>query len=314
MLSVRQFAVESLEAQSKALTVLAGRIDDEFESVVSLILECSGRVVISGMGKSGLVGKKIAATLASTGTPSFFMHPGEALHGDLGMLRSDDVLILISNSGETDEVLRLLPALLHFGNPIIAMVGRRDSTLARAARFVLDVSVEREVCPLNLAPTTSTVATMAMADALAVALMQVRDFKPHDFARFHPGGNLGRRLLTRVRDVMHKELPLALTSATLQEVMFRMTTGRLGLAVITNDQGDLRGLFTDGDLRRALSTGKASLTDRVETVMTSAPITISADAMLIEAEEIMLQRKIRCLIVLNEREMRPFGILEIFAR
>jgi arabinose-5-phosphate isomerase len=309
-----QYAVESLDAQSAALSVLAKRIDNAFVDVVNLVLECRGRVVICGMGKSGLVGKKIAATLASTGTASFFMHPGEALHGDLGMIRSDDVVVLISNSGETEEVLRLLPAILHFGNSVVAMVGRIDSTLARAAHFVLDVSVEREVCPLNLAPTTSTVATMAMGDALAVALMQVRDFQPQDFARFHPGGNLGRRLLTRVKDVMHRELPLIVSDATLQDTMLKMTAGRLGLAVVIDQHDNLHGLFTDGDLRRALSRGGASMNDAVKNYMTRNPITISADAMLIEAEETMHQKKIRCLIVTEEKGRLPIGIVEIFDR
>lgn len=202
--SICKYAIESLQVQSLALHALSKRIDEDFDSTVRLILKCTGRIVICGMGKSGLVGKKIAATFASTGTPSFFMHPAEGLHGDLGMIQSDDVLILISNSGETEEVLRLLPTLIHFTNPIIAMVGCVDSTLGRASKYVLDVSVEREVCPLNLAPTTSTVATMAMGDALAVALMKERNFQPQDFALFHPGGSLGRRLLTKVRDVMHK--------------------------------------------------------------------------------------------------------------
>jgi arabinose-5-phosphate isomerase len=311
---IAQYAVESLAAQSKALSLLATRIDGKFVDVVNLLLECAGRIVICGMGKSGLVGKKIAATLASTGTPSFFMHPGEALHGDLGMIRNDDVVVLISNSGETEEILRLLPALLHFDNRIVAMVGRADSTLAQAAHFVLDVSVEREVCPLNLAPTTSTVATMAMGDALAVALMQVRDFQPHDFARFHPGGNLGRRLLTRVKDVMHHDVPLVSLNTPLQETMLRMTAGRLGLAVVINEVGNLCGLFTDGDLRRALSRAGASMSDAVDQHMTHGPITIDADSMLVEAEEIMLEKKIRCLIVTANREDRPIGIVEIFDR
>lgn len=306
-------AIESLYTQSRALADVARRIGEDFDATVRLILACRGRVVITGMGKSGLIGKKIAATLASTGTPSFFMHPGEGLHGDLGMIQPEDVVLLISNSGETEEVLRLLPALLHFGNKLIAMVGRPDSTLAKNSHLILDVSVEREVCPLNLAPTTSTLVTLAMGDALAVALMRERNFQPRDFALFHPGGNLGRRLLTRVRDVMHRNLPVVASGTHLRETMLVMTSGRLGLALIVDGKGELVGLFSDGDLRRALS-GGASIGDPVERYMTKQPKTTFTNTMLAEAEEMMHAHKIRCLVVLDEETCKPVGLVEIFDR
>ncbi len=309
---ISQAAVLSLNAQSDALKVLVKKLDDRFESVVRLILSCKGRVVICGMGKSGLIGKKIAATLASTGTLSFFMHPAEGLHGDLGMIQHDDVVVLISNSGETEEILRLLPALLHFGNKLIALVGRLDSTLAHNAHLVLDVSVERESCPLNLAPTTSTLAALAMGDALAVALMQERNFQPQDFARFHPGGNLGRRLLTRVADVMHYNIPVVSIGTPLQETVWVMTSGRLGLAVVLDSEGQLRGLFTDGDLRRAMSSQGVSMNDPVDAFMSTNPLTVESNVMLIEAEELMHQRKIRCLIVLEPEQQFPIGVIELF--
>ena len=309
---IRQSAVLSLNAQSDALKVLAKRLDYTFESVVRLILSCKGRVVISGMGKSGLIGKKIAATLASTGTLSFFMHPAEGLHGDLGMIQHDDIVVLISNSGETEEILRLLPALLHFGNKLIALVGRMDSTLAHNAHLVLDVSVERESCPLNLAPTTSTLAALAMGDALAVALMQERNFQPQDFARFHPGGNLGRRLLTRVADVMHCNIPVVSIGTPLQETVWVMTSGRLGLAVVLDYERQLRGLFTDGDLRRAMSSQGVSMNDSVDAFMSTNPLTVESNVMLIEAEELMRQRKVRCLVVIESGQQHPVGVLELF--
>ena len=268
-------------------------------------------MVVSGMGKSGLVGQKIAATLASTGTPSFFLHPGEALHGDLGMIVPGDIVLLISNSGETDEVLRLLPALAHFGNTLIAMTGVMDSPLAKAANHVLDIAVEREICPLNLAPTTSTLVTMAMGDALAVALMDARGFEPQDFARFHPGGRLGKRLLTRVVDVMRRDLPLILPTATLREAMLAMTAGRLGLAIIAQ-ASQLKGILTDGDLRRSFSEKNAQLDDPVTRFMSPNPMTIASQSMWFEAEALMLERKIKSLVVVDEANI--VGVIDIFDR
>jgi len=310
---INKAAALSLNAQSLAVALLAKRLDDRFEAAVQLILDCKGRVVVCGMGKSGLIGKKISATLASTGTPSFFMHPGEALHGDLGMIQCDDILLLISNSGETDEILRLLPTFQQFGNKLIALVGRIDSMLARNAHLVLDVSVERETCPLNLAPTTSTLTALAMGDALAVALMQERKFQPNDFARFHPGGNLGRRLLTTVADVMHRDFPYVPIGATLLETVLVMSAGRLGLAVVLDEKGQLQGLFTDGDLRRALAKQGVSMSDSVDVFMSANPLTVESNVKLIEAERLMHQRKVRCLIVISELGQNlPVGVLELF--
>lgn len=306
-------AVDSLMAQSEALRSMADRLGEEFDRAVELVLSCSGRVIISGMGKSGLIGKKIAATLASTGTPSFFLHPAEALHGDLGMITPDDVMILISYSGETDEITRLLPSLRAFGNRLIAMVGDPDSTLGRFSDVVLNVSVEREVCPNNLAPTTSTMATMGMGDALAVALIRARDFKPLDFARYHPGGSLGRKLLTTVREAMNTQLPRVSPDATVHECLFTMTSGRMGLALLMDGE-TLVGIVTDGDLRRAMLRDNKMLNKSVLAFATRDPVTIDANCLLSEAEELMRQKKIRALIVTSSRDGDDsvVGILEIF--
>lgn len=307
--AAQRIAISALSAQSAAVHSLIARIDLRFSQTVQAILAGRGRVIVSGMGKSGLVGQKIAATLASTGTPSFFLHPGEALHGDLGMIVPGDIILLISHSGETDEVLRLLPALRHFGNTLVAMTGVADSPLAKAAHHVLDIAVEREICPLNLAPTTSTLVTMAMGDALAVALMDARGFEPQDFARFHPGGRLGKRLLTRVGDVMRREVPLITPAATLREAMLAMTAGRLGLAVIALD-GKLQGILTDGDLRRCFSEKNAQLGDGVVGLMSIEPKTIGSQAMWFDAEAMMLDRKIKSLVVVDEGAI--VGVVDIF--
>ena len=308
-------AVESLVMQSKALDRIAQGLGDEFDQAVRLVLGCKGRVIISGMGKSGIVGKKIAATLASTGTPSFYVHPGEAIHGDLGMITPEDLIIVISHSGETEEICRLLPSLKYFGNPIIAIVGIGGSTLGRCADVVLRVDIEREACPNNLAPTTSSLAAMALGDALAVCLIKARDFKPSDFAQFHPGGMLGRRLLARVADTMITDnLPLIGPEETVREAIFCMTSGRLGLAIIT--EGDrLLGILTDGDLRRALIMDPTMMDKRVRDFMTPVPVTIGADAMVSDAEILMRKYKIRALVVTENLEHgseRVCGLLEIF--
>lgn len=309
-------AVESLENQSKALSTIAERLGAEFDDAVSLILSCKGRVIVSGMGKSGIVGKKIAATFASTGTPSFYVHPGEAIHGDLGMITAEDLIVLISYSGETEEVVKLMPSLKYFGNKIIGMVGSDNTTLGRQADVTLRVDIEREACPNNLAPTTSALAIMALGDALAVCLIRARDFKPSDFAQFHPGGMLGRRLLSRVVDTMLTEnLPLIGPEETVREAIFCMTSGRLGLCIIV-DKERLLGILTDGDLRRALIMDPTMLDKRVRDFMTPVPVTISADAMVSEAEALMRKYKIRALIVTGAREGEEdqvCGLIEIFA-
>lgn len=307
-------AKTTLTTQAQALMGLAERVDTQFSQAVTMMLNCHGRVIICGMGKSGIVGKKIAATLASTGTPSFFMHPGEAFHGDLGMVHKDDLLILISYSGETEEVIRLLPSLQSFGNQSIAIVGNPNSTLAQHCDCVLDIAIDREVCPNNLAPTTSTTMTIAMGDALAVALMQCRDFQPQDFARFHPGGSLGRKLLTRVRDLMHKDnLPFCTPETSLQEAIAVMTQGRRGVVLI-KDGERLAGIFTDGDLRRAMLKDAAGmLAKTMAELMTPNPKTISQDTMIVEAEERMLRDKITLLVAVDD-DKNVVGLLEIYDR
>ena len=309
-------AVESLTIQSKALATIASRIGAEFDDAVSLILSCKGRIIVSGMGKSGIVGKKIAATFASTGTPSFYVHPGEASHGDLGMITAEDLIVLISYSGETEEVIKLMPSLKYFGNKIISIVGADNTTVGKQADVTLRVDIEREVCPNNLAPTTSALAIMALGDALAVCLIRARDFKPSDFAQFHPGGMLGRRLLSRVADTMLTEnLPLIGPDESVREAIFCMTSGRLGLCIIIeNDR--LLGILTDGDLRRALIMDPTMLEKRVRDFMTPVPVTISADAMVTDAEVLMRKYKIRALIVTGARdgeEDQVCGLIEIFA-
>lgn len=309
-------AVESLTIQSTALSTIANRLGTEFDDAVSLILGCKGRVIISGMGKSGIVGKKIAATFASTGTPSFYVHPGEAIHGDLGMITADDLIVMLSYSGETEEVLKLMPSLKYFGNKIIGIVGAGNTTLGKLADVTLRVDIEREVCPNNLAPTTSALAIMALGDALAVCLIRARDFKPSDFAQFHPGGMLGRRLLARVSDTMVTEnLPLIGPEESVREAIFCMTSGRLGLAIII-ENNRLLGILTDGDLRRALIMDPTMLDKRVREFMTPVPVTISANAMVTDAEVLMRKYKIRALIVTGVREGEEdqvCGLLEIFA-
>ncbi len=309
-------AVESLTSQSRALDTIADELGPEFDDAVKLILGCKGRVIVSGMGKSGIVGKKIAATFASTGTPSFYVHPGEAIHGDLGMITSDDLIVLLSYSGETDEVVKLIPSLKYFGNRIIGIVGASDTTLGRQADVVLRVDIEREVCPNNLAPTTSALAIMALGDALAVCLIKARDFKPSDFAQFHPGGMLGRRLLSRVGDVMITDnLPLINPDETVREAIFCMTSGRLGLAIIV-EGNRLMGILTDGDLRRALIMDPTMMDKSVRDFMTPVPVTISANSMVTDAEVLMRKYKIRALVVTDAREGQEdqvCGLLEIFA-
>lgn len=295
-------ARETLQIEENALGRLARCLDQQFIDVVNLILNCQGRLVIGGIGKSGLVGKKMVATFASTGTPSFFLHPTEAFHGDLGMLKPLDVVMLISYSGETDDVNKLIPSLKNFGNKIIALTGNKNSTLAKHSDYVLDISVEREVCPNNLAPTTSVLVTMALGDALAVSLIKARNFQPADFARFHPGGSLGRRLLCRVKDQMQTRLPITALDTSFTDCLSIMNEGRMGVALVM-EQGQLRGIITDGDIRRALSAnGAATLQKNAQDLMTSNPKTIQANAYLAEAEQFMKEKKIHSLVVVDENQ------------
>jgi len=294
-----------------ALSQLQARIDDNFDQAVELIFSHRGNLIICGMGKSGLVGRKIAATLSSTGTPSVFLHPAEAMHGDLGILRSHDVIIAISNSGETEEIIRLLPAFRRQQAKIIALVGNISSTLARAADIYLDTSVDKEACPLNLAPTTSVLTALVFGDALAITLMEKRDFRPVDFAATHPGGKLGQGLLSTVADHMRThDLPFVDADTPMSEVIIHMTEGRLGLAIV-GCQTNLEGIITDGDLRRILveKIDLSSLT--AMQVMNSAPQTISADLTYSKAAEIMGDMRIQCLIVTSDKKTVE-GVIQIF--
>ncbi|WP_420106414.1 KpsF/GutQ family sugar-phosphate isomerase, partial [Herbaspirillum huttiense] len=299
---MRTTGLRVFQEQAQALNMIAERLAEEFEQAVELMYNTRGRVIVSGMGKSGIIGSKIAATLASTGTSSFFVHPGEAYHGDLGMFTEADTAILISYSGETEEVIRLIPSLKHFGLRIIAIVGKRNSTLGKNADVVLDVSVPREACPNNLAPTTSTTATLVMGDALAVALIEKREFKPNDFARFHPGGSLGKRLLTRVKDVMHTELPWVMRDTAIVDVISQMTEGGLGMALVSTDgnRQALCGVITDGDLRRALAARKDIYHITAADLMNSSPKTVSENEMFVDAEAKMLELNITALVALND--------------
>ena len=304
-----QIARETLSVESQALTQLSQRLADEFSQVVDLILACEGRLVIGGIGKSGLIGKKMVATFASTGTPSFFLHPTEAFHGDLGMLKPIDIVMLISYSGETDDVNKLIPSLKNFGNKIIALTSNKNSTLARHADYVLDITVEREVCPNNLAPTTSALVTLALGDALAVSLITARHFQPADFAKFHPGGSLGRRLLCKVKDQMQTRLPITTPDTCFTDCLTIMNEGRMGVALVMENQ-QLKGIITDGDVRRALTAnGADTLNKTAKELMTSSPKTIHENEFLAKAEDLMKEKKIHSLVVVND-ENNVVGLVE----
>lgn len=301
------------EIEGQALAAVAARIDGDFTAACKLILRAKGRVVCTGMGKSGHIARKIAATLASTGTPSFYVHPGEAGHGDLGMITDTDVVLALSYSGESDEVLMLLPVLKRQGNAVIGMTGRPHSTLARESDVHLDVSVPAEACPLALAPTSSTTASLAMGDAIAVALLEARGFTADDFARSHPAGALGRRLLLHITDVMHAgdEVPTVGADASVSEALVEMSRKRLGMTAVVDDARRLIGLYTDGDLRRTLDDPGVDLrTTHIKEVMTRSPKTIGADALAAEAAQIMETHKISGLLVVDT-ERRVVGALNI---
>jgi arabinose-5-phosphate isomerase len=295
-------ARQVLITEADAVRALAGRLDQNFYRAVELILACRGRVVVSGMGKSGHVGHKIAATLASTGTPAFFVHPGEASHGDLGMIAHDDVVIALSNSGESAEITSILPLIKRRGAKLIGMSGNPQSTLGTESDVHLNAAVDKEACPFNLAPTASTTAALALGDALAVVLLEARGFSAEDFARTHPGGSLGRRLLVRVRDVMHtgERLPRVTLAASTKEALLEMTDKGLGMTAIVDDTDRVRGVFTDGDLRRALEKKLDILSVGVDQVMTPNPKTIGPDQLAAEAVEKMETLRINGLLVVNE--------------
>ena len=300
------------EIERQGLAAVAARIDGDFSRACALLLACRGRVVCTGMGKSGHVARKIAATLASTGTPAFYVHPGEAGHGDLGMVTDADVVLALSYSGESDEVLQLLPVLKRQGNALVAMTGRPASTLATAAAVHLDVSVPAEACPLHLAPTSSTTASLAMGDALAVALLEARGFTADDFARSHPAGALGRRLLLHIADVMHTgdAVPRVAATATVSEALAEISRKMLGMTAVVDGDGRLLGLYTDGDLRRSLDAGVDVRTTPIAAVMTRNPRTIGADALAAEAAQLMEAHKIGGLVVVDG-DGRVAGALNI---
>ncbi|EAK0854180.1 KpsF/GutQ family sugar-phosphate isomerase [Campylobacter jejuni] len=306
-----EIAKEVFEKEAQAILDLATNLDENFNQAVNLMLNTKGRCIVSGMGKSGHIGAKIAATLASTGTPSFFIHPGEALHGDLGMLTSEDVLIAISNSGETEEILKIIPAIKKREIPLIVMCGKKNSTLVKQGDIFLNIAVEKEACPLQLAPMSSTTATLVMGDALAAALMKVRNFKPDDFALFHPGGSLGRKLLTKVKDLMvSSNLPIVHPDTEFNDLVDVMTSGKLGLCVVLENE-KLVGIITDGDLRRALkASDKPRFDFKAKEIMSINPKVVDADAMASEAEGIMLKHKIKEIIV--GKEEKVVGIIQLY--
>lgn len=303
-----------LTIEAEAIMELIPRINGQFSAAVDMILNCPGRVVVTGMGKSGIIGKKINATLASTGTPSLFLHPAEGIHGDLGMVTAHDVVIAISNSGETAELLGILPSLKRIGASIIAFCGREHSTLAKHADIVLDISVTKEACPLGLAPTASTTATLAMGDALAIALVSARKFSPEDFAIFHPGGALGRKLLLTVEAVMHQgeENPVVTLDKTVKEALFVITAKGLGATTVV-DKGKLVGIITDGDIRRGLEKGHEFLDKPVASLMTKTPRTITPERLAAEALRIMENNKPRPITVLPvvDKEFQSIGMIHL---
>ena len=305
-------AGEVLEIEARAVDGLRARLDDPFVAACRLCLDTPGRIVVTGMGKSGHISGKIAATLASTGTPAFFMHPGEASHGDLGMITNQDVLLAVSNSGETEEIITILPLIKRMGVPLITMTGNPGSTLAEAADVHLDVSVAEEACPLNLTPTASTTATLAMGDALAVALLKLRGFTAEDFALSHPSGSLGKRLILRVTDVMRtgSDMPAVAPDVKLTDGLMEMTQKGLGMTAVIDDQDRIVGIFTDGDLRRALDAGVDVHKTTMNEVMHTKCTTVSADVLAAEAVHVMEENKITALLVIDD-DRRLVGALNV---
>jgi arabinose-5-phosphate isomerase len=303
-----------LQIEADAIIALSQRLDDHFVAAVEMILSCQGRVVITGMGKSGLICQKIAATMSSTGTPTFFLHPAEGIHGDLGMIMKGDVVIAVSNSGNTEEIVRILPVIKRMGLPLIAMTGQSNSALARAADVFLNIAVREEACPLGLAPTASTTVTLAMGDALAVALLERRGFREEDFALFHPGGTLGKKLLLKVEDLMHvgNDVPLATSATPLKEALFEITTKKLGVTGVLNQAGDLVGVFTDGDLRRIMAKGGDVLSLSLGEVMSHNPKRILRSSLAAKAVQKMEEFSITSLFVFDSDDSSvPVGIIHL---
>lgn len=312
MQNFKQLAKNVIEIEQQAIAELVQYIDDNFERACQLMFHCKGRVIVIGMGKSGHIGGKIAATLASTGTPAFFVHPGEASHGDLGMITSNDLVLTISNSGETSEVLAIIPVIKRIGAKLISMTGNVDSTLAKLADTHVCINVSTEACPLGLAPTSSTTAALVMGDALAVALLNARDFTANDFALSHPGGSLGKRLLLRLSDIMHKDerIPLVCEHAFIKDALVEMSLKGLGMTAVVNDKKQLVGLFTDGDLRRVLDNRVDIHSDSISTVMTLHPSVAQSDMLAAEALKIMEDKKINGLIIVDNNNI-PVGAMNM---
>ena len=309
---MKDIAKRVFDIEIESLRQVAGAINDEFTAVINAILAGTGKLIVIGIGKSGIIGKKIAATFASTGTPSFFLHPGEAFHGDLGMVGTNDIVIVISYSGETDEVLKLIPFLTWNKNTIISITGNPNSTIAKNSHHHLNINIKQEACPLALAPTSSTTATLVMGDALAVALMESRQFQHEDFARFHPGGSLGRKLLVKVKDLMRTDnLPFVNANASFTEILLCMSEGRLGM-VIVGDTANVKGIITDGDLRRALIRNPDTSKLSVENMMTTTPVYIEEEQTLSNAEQLMMEKKITAVLVGSEINKSISGVYQIY--
>jgi arabinose-5-phosphate isomerase len=309
---MKEIAKRVFNIEIESLRYVADSLDDEFDKVVQAILNTSGKLIVIGIGKSGIIGKKIAATFASTGTPSFFLHPGEAFHGDLGMVGTNDIVIMISYSGETDEVLKIIPFLEWNKNTIIGVTGNPNSTVAKNSHYHLNINIKQEACPLALAPTSSTTAALVMGDALAVALMESRQFQQEDFARFHPGGSLGRKLLIRVKDLMRTDnLPFIGEDSSFTEVLLRMSEGRLGM-VIVGDANYVKGIITDGDLRRALVRSSDTSKLTVAEMMTRTPVFIDENEFIHQAETLMLEKKITTVLVGSSDVRNISGIYQIY--
>lgn len=304
MKNVQEYAVRCLKDEAEAILSLIPQLDESFDKAVDMIYSCKGKVIVTGVGKSGNIGSKIAATLSSTGTPAFFINPLDVFHGDLGVMTPDDVVLALSNSGNTDELLRFLPMILHMKVPVIAMSGNSESLLAKYSDVHIKVKVEKEACPLNLAPTSSTTAALAMGDALAVALMQVRNFKPRDFAQFHPGGELGRRLLTTAEDVMRAdELPILPEEMHLGEAIILVSKGKLGLGISLNSAKEVEGIITDGDIRRAMEKWQAEFFNHtVADIMTRTPKMVAPDTKISEVQKVMNKYKVHSVLVVDENK------------
>ncbi|MFQ5881332.1 MAG: SIS domain-containing protein [Candidatus Methylomirabilales bacterium] len=309
---ILEWARRVLEIEAEAVSALIPRLDEQFIRAVEILYECQGRVVLMGMGKSGFIAKKIAATLASTGTPALYLHPVEGVHGDLGMIVRGDVVVVVSNSGGTTEIMEILPALKRFSVKLIALTGNLDSALAKESDVTLDVSVHEEACPLNLAPTASTTAALAMGDALAVALLEKRGFKAENFAVLHPGGRLGRRLLLRVQDLMHvgTDMPIVSEETLMRDVILEISTKRLGITMVVDGSGRLTGIITDGDLRRGLEKYSNLLERRAQECMTHHPKVIDKEELAARAVQVIEQHKITSLLVVD-RAGRPEGVVHL---